>query len=456
MADGTIAGGMIPKVESCVQAVRNGVRRAHILDGRIAHVLLLEIFTDEGIGTMVLTRRHHTHTHAFDESISPPARSCRSSARRRSCSSAASGTELWDSNGKRYLDFLGGLAVICARPLQPTDHRGHLPASSTLMHVSNLFATDMAADAAIKLDAPADGGDRRRRSGVLLQLRRRGQRDGAEAGPQVRWARPPRRRSARSAVSTAARSPRWPPPASPRSTSRSSRCRTASATWRTTTSTRSRRRSTRPSPRCCIEPVQGEGGVVRPTTSICATSATLCDERGLLMMLDEIQTGFGRTGEWFGFQHAGIVPDVVTMAKAMGNGFPVGATWAKHDVAAVFQPGDHGSTYSGTAFATAVVSAVIDEMRRIDAPGLAAKQRRSTSPPSSSEVPGIASRVVAAACCWPPSWPRWRCEGCLRRAARARTRHQRRHADLAAVRAAVDRHRAEIDEAVAMVASAVR
>jgi acetylornithine/N-succinyldiaminopimelate aminotransferase len=93
-----------------------------------------------------------------------------------------------------------------------------------------------------------------------------------------------------------------------------------------------------------------------------------------LFMLDEIQTGFGRTGEWFGFQHAGVVPDVVTMAKAMGNGFPVGATWAKVDVAAVFQPGDHGSTFSGTALATAVVSAVIDEMRRIDAPGLAAKR----------------------------------------------------------------------------------
>jgi acetylornithine/N-succinyldiaminopimelate aminotransferase len=93
-----------------------------------------------------------------------------------------------------------------------------------------------------------------------------------------------------------------------------------------------------------------------------------------LLMIDEIQTGFGRTGEWFGFQHAGVVPDVVTMAKAMGNGFPIGATWAKRDVAAVFQPGDHGSTYSGTALATAVVSAVIDEMRTIDAPGLAAKR----------------------------------------------------------------------------------
>jgi len=123
-----------------------------------------------------------------------------------------------------------------------------------------------------------------------------------------------------------------------------------------------------------IETVQGEGGVVPADADYLRAIRALCDERGMLMMIDEVQTGFARTGEWFGFQHAGVVPDVVTMAKGMGNGFPVGAVWAKRDVAAVFQPGDHGSTYSGTAIATAVVSAVIAEMRAIDAPALAAKK----------------------------------------------------------------------------------
>ena len=94
-------------------------------------------------------------------------------------------------------------------------------------------------------------------------------------------------------------------------------------------------------------------------------------ETGALMMIDEIQTGFGRTGKWFGFEHSGVAPDVVTLAKAMGNGMPVGACWARREVAAVFQPGDHGSTYSGTAIATSAVVAVIDEMKRIDAPALA-------------------------------------------------------------------------------------
>ena len=121
-----------------------------------------------------------------------------------------------------------------------------------------------------------------------------------------------------------------------------------------------------------VEPIQGESGVRIPPAGYLRAIRDLCDQRGLVMILDEVQTGLGRTGKWFGFQHAGIVPDVVTMAKAMGNGFPVGAVWAKREIAGVFQPGDHGSTYSGTAIATAVVSAVLREMRRIDAPSLAA------------------------------------------------------------------------------------
>ncbi len=85
-------------------------------------------------------------------------------------------------------------------------------------------------------------------------------------------------------------------------------------------------------------------------------------------MIDEVQTGFARTGKWFGFEHAKIKPDVVMLAKAMGNGMPIGALWARRDVAQVFVPGDHGSTYSGTAIATAAVCAVVDIMRSIDAP----------------------------------------------------------------------------------------
>ena len=139
-----------------------------------------------------------------------------------------------------------------------------------------------------------------------------------------------------------------------------------------------------------IEPLQGEGGVNPAPPGYLEGIRQLCDETGALMMIDEIQTGFGRTGRWFGFEHSGVAPDVVTLAKAMGNGMPVGACWARRDVAAVFQPGDHGSTYSGTAIATAAVVAVIDEMRRIDAPALA-RERGALLRELVSAIPGVAS-----------------------------------------------------------------
>jgi acetylornithine/succinyldiaminopimelate/putrescine aminotransferase len=139
-----------------------------------------------------------------------------------------------------------------------------------------------------------------------------------------------------------------------------------------------------------IEPLQGEGGVNPAPPGYLEGIRDLCDDTGALMMVDEIQTGFGRTGRWFGFEHSGVAPDVVTLAKAMGNGMPVGACWARRDVAAVFQPGDHGSTYSGTAIATSAVVAVIDEMRRIDAPALA-RQRGALLRGMVSAIPGVAS-----------------------------------------------------------------
>jgi acetylornithine/succinyldiaminopimelate/putrescine aminotransferase len=120
-----------------------------------------------------------------------------------------------------------------------------------------------------------------------------------------------------------------------------------------------------------IESIQGEGGVNPAEPGYLEGLREVCDETGALLILDEIQTGFARTGRWFGFEHSGVVPDIVTLAKAMGNGMPVGACWARREVASVFEPGDHGSTYSGTPIATAAVNATIDEMLRIDAPALA-------------------------------------------------------------------------------------
>ena len=100
-------------------------------------------------------------------------------------------------------------------------------------------------------------------------------------------------------------------------------------------------------------------------------SARLCDERGVLLIVDEVQTGLGRTGEWFGFQHYGVRPDVVTVAKALGNGVPIGACWARDDVAAAFVPGDHATTFGGQPLATAAARAVLAVMEAEDVPARA-------------------------------------------------------------------------------------
>ena len=120
-----------------------------------------------------------------------------------------------------------------------------------------------------------------------------------------------------------------------------------------------------------LEPVQGEGGVHPAERDYMTGIRRLCDERGVLFMVDEVQTGLGRTGRWFGFQHFDVVPDVVTMAKALGNGVPIGACWAKADVAASFSPGLHATTFGGQPLAAAAAAAVLEVMEAEDVPARA-------------------------------------------------------------------------------------
>jgi acetylornithine/succinyldiaminopimelate/putrescine aminotransferase len=120
-----------------------------------------------------------------------------------------------------------------------------------------------------------------------------------------------------------------------------------------------------------VEPIMGEAGVVVPSSDYLLGLRQLCSERNILLMVDEVQTGLGRTGRWFGFQHLGVEPDVVTMAKALGNGMPVGACWARAEVAAAFVPGDHGSTFGGQPLAMSAAKATLAVMESEDVPARA-------------------------------------------------------------------------------------
>lgn len=109
-----------------------------------------------------------------------------------------------------------------------------------------------------------------------------------------------------------------------------------------------------------VEPIQGEGGINIADVEFLQTVRQLCDENGALMILDEVQTGIGRTGKWFGYQHFDVVPDIITMAKALGGGVAIGAMMAREEVAASLVPGKHASTFGGNALACAAGVAVIE------------------------------------------------------------------------------------------------
>ncbi|GDX32782.1 acetylornithine aminotransferase [Actinomycetes bacterium] len=108
-----------------------------------------------------------------------------------------------------------------------------------------------------------------------------------------------------------------------------------------------------------LEPIQGEGGVLVPPVGYLRRAREICDAHGALLMIDEVQTGIGRTGEWFDFQREGITPDVVMLAKGLGGGFPIGACIAYGPAAAYFGPGSHGSTFGGNPVACAAALAVL-------------------------------------------------------------------------------------------------
>ena len=117
-----------------------------------------------------------------------------------------------------------------------------------------------------------------------------------------------------------------------------------------------------------VEPIQGEGGIVIPNKNYLKTIRSICDKNNLLMIVDEVQTGMCRTGKWFAFQHEKILPDIMTIAKALGNGVPIGACLARGKSAKFFQAGSHGSTFGGNPLASSVALEVINvlETKKID------------------------------------------------------------------------------------------
>ncbi|MBI3429687.1 MAG: acetylornithine transaminase [Actinobacteria bacterium] len=149
-----------------------------------------------------------------------------------------------------------------------------------------------------------------------------------------------------------------------------------------------RKKVTRKTAMVIIEPILGEAGVIMPSPGYLSGIRAICNATGALMVVDAVQTGMGRTGQWFGYEHEGIVPDVVTLAKGLGGGLPLGAMIALGGTSHLFQPGDHGTTFGGNPVACASALAAIDVLERKSL----LKQARDhefTIKSSLSQLPGV-------------------------------------------------------------------
>jgi predicted acetylornithine/succinylornithine family transaminase len=284
------------------------------------------------------------------------------------------GTLLWDTEGRRYLDFLCGLAVTSLGHAHPAVADALSTQARTLLHTSNLFGNVVAPEVAATIDRLVGGGEARAGGQVFFCN------SGAEANECAfklarKWAGP-----GRHVVLSA-----WD----------SFHGRTLATLH--ATGQAARQVAFAPLPEgfehvpyddlealeaACdpsrvaaviLEPIQGEAGVVVPSLGYLGGVRRICEQRGILLMVDEVQTGIARTGRWFAFQHADVEPDVVTMAKALGNGVPIGACWARAEVAAAFAPGDHASTFGGQPLATAAARATLEVMEAMGVPGRAAR-----------------------------------------------------------------------------------
>jgi len=301
-----------------------------------------------------------------------------------------SGTELFDDTGKRYLDFLCGLAVTGLGHSHPRVAAALTEQASTLLHVSNLFVTEPQLEVAERLDALVRSGTDQDTPGRVLF-----QNSGAEANEAaMKLARKYHGRG-RHAVLAAFRSFHGRTLATLAATGQPEKHEPFQplpegfrhAAWNDVAAFEA---ALDPSVGAILlEPLQGEGGVNPADADFLRGIRRLCDERGLLLIMDEIQTGLGRTGEWFGFHHAGINADIVTVAKALGNGVPIGAVWATAEVASAFGPGDHGSTFAGQPLAAAAAREVLRVMVEIDTPRLA-RERGAELTALLEAVPGVA------------------------------------------------------------------
>ena len=273
------------------------------------------------------------------------------------------GIVVTDADGKQYLDFLGGIATSILGHAHPAIVKAVTKQVSTLTHVSNFYAHPQAIELAEKLTAMT--GDKNakvffcqsgaeaneaalklsRRTGKVRVVAAQGAFHGRTMGALSLTGQPSKREPFLPLIKGVKHVPYGDIEAM-------------------------RKAVTKKTAMVIIEPIMGEAGVIVPPADYLQQLRALCDDKGALLVMDAVQTGMGRTGDWFGYEYSGITPDVITLAKGLGGGLPLGAMIALGKAADLFQPGDHGSTFGGNPVTTAAGLAAI---KFIETAGILAK-----------------------------------------------------------------------------------
>jgi len=278
------------------------------------------------------------------------------------------GSRLWDDAGREYLDFFGGHVVVNLGHCHPEVVATLREQAGTLMHYSSVVYTtpqielarllveNSCLDRAFFCNSGAEANE------AALKLARKWAKEHREGAYEVICAENAFHGRTLATV-TASGTERYKAPFTPlpvgfvhvpfndiEAIKRATTAKTCAV---------------------LLEPIQGEGGVVIPDNDYLRRVRAWCDEQNLLLILDEVQTGIGRTGKLFAYQHYGVEPDIITLAKGLGNGFPIGAVLAK-ERCAVFVPGDHGTTFGGNPLAARVGYTVVKYVIDNDLPAQAA------------------------------------------------------------------------------------
>ena len=263
------------------------------------------------------------------------------------------GIVVTDADGTDYLDFLGGIATSILGHAHPAIVKAVSKQVSTLGHVSNFYAhpnaivlaeklVRMTGDKVAKVFFCQSGAEANeaafklsRRTGKVRVVAAQGAFHGRTMGALSLTGQPAKREPFLPLIKGVKHVPYGDIGAM-------------------------RKAVTKKTAMVIIEPIMGEAGVIVPPADYLQQLRTLCDEKGALLVIDAVQTGMGRTGDWFGYEYSGITPDVITVAKGLGGGLPLGAMIALGKAADLFQPGDHGSTFGGNPVTTAAGLAAID------------------------------------------------------------------------------------------------